>query len=328
MLNNYLYFIIFAEELNISRAARRLHISHQCLNKHLKNLEKAYGITLYERSPNIALTPAGRIILDTFQQIQFLDRNLENRLDDIRLSKTGLIRFGTTEGRYRILIPELLPAFKKSYPQVEVIAQTGTSDQLCEYIQQNQLDIALLNEHINNSNRYEIHSILTENLYLVISDDMLAQYFPYKYPECKKSFLKGINLAEFHEVPFILNFPESNLRKALKHYLQANSLHLNCIFELGPLDLHLMLAAHNYAACFCWTMYLSSVKQINRFSSSSHLNVFPISNPPITNQLALMIAKGRILPNYGRHFMTLIRKKCAEFSLNNSTNSADVHCNP
>ena len=59
MLNNYNYFITLAEELNISRAAEKLFISHQCLSKYLKNLESEYGIPLFERTPALKLTLAG-----------------------------------------------------------------------------------------------------------------------------------------------------------------------------------------------------------------------------------------------------------------------------
>ncbi len=97
MLNNYQYFIALAEEMNISRAAEKLFISHQCLSKYLKNLEQEYNLTFFERTPRLKLTSAGQVYLDTVRQIQFLEDNMGSQLDDIRQSKKGLIRFGTTE---------------------------------------------------------------------------------------------------------------------------------------------------------------------------------------------------------------------------------------
>ncbi|MST55371.1 LysR family transcriptional regulator [Pyramidobacter sp. SM-530-WT-4B] len=98
MLNNYNYFITLAEEKNISRAAERLFISHQCLSKYLKNLEQEYRVTFFERSPRLKLTVAGEAMLNMLRQVQFLERNLESQLDDIRQSRRGIIRLGTTEG--------------------------------------------------------------------------------------------------------------------------------------------------------------------------------------------------------------------------------------
>ena len=105
MFNNYEYFITLAEEENISRAAEKLCISHQCLSKYLKNLEEEYRVTFFDRSPKLMITPAGKAMLETLRQVQFLERNLENSLSDIRNAQKGNIRLGITEGRYSLLIP-------------------------------------------------------------------------------------------------------------------------------------------------------------------------------------------------------------------------------
>lgn len=51
MLNNYKYFLVLAEELNISNAAKRLYISHQSLSKYLKGLEEKHGVAFLRGSP-------------------------------------------------------------------------------------------------------------------------------------------------------------------------------------------------------------------------------------------------------------------------------------
>lgn len=52
------YFIVTAEELNISKAAERLFISQQALSSQIGQLEQHYGVKLFERRPNLALTYA------------------------------------------------------------------------------------------------------------------------------------------------------------------------------------------------------------------------------------------------------------------------------
>ena len=42
-MDDYGYFLLIAEELNISRAAKRAFISQQSLSKYLKHLEDSYG---------------------------------------------------------------------------------------------------------------------------------------------------------------------------------------------------------------------------------------------------------------------------------------------
>lgn len=314
VLNNYQYFIALAEELNISKAAKRLYISHQCLSKYLKNLEQSYGVTFLERSPCLTLTPAGEAYLATLRQIQFLEENLESQLHDIRMSKKGVIRFGTTEGRYRILVPTLLTRFKELYPDVQLVTHYETSSQLCDAVLKNDLDLALLNKQDSKPNLFEIHPLLNENLYLVISDNMLQQYFPDSFPTCKEHFQKGVDLALFQQVPFIMNYPGFNSREVLEAYLEAQEVRLNCVLELTQQDMHYMLSAQDYAASFCWSMYIPSIQQLNQNRSLSHLNIFPINGLTTSNQIVLVTAKGKILPSYGRDLIHLLKNYCSSFA--------------
>lgn len=314
MLNNYQYFIALAEELNISKAAERLFISHQCLSKYLKTLEEEYGVAFFERTPRLSLTDAGRLYLNMLRQIQLLESNLDSQLNDILHSRKGVIRFGTTEGRYRILLPQLLSEYKRIYPQVDLVARCADSHQLWESIAKNELDLALLNRRDAGSHQYDQQMALNEQLYLVISDHLLAQYFPESYPKCKKTLQAGANLADFARrgVPFVLNCRGFNSRETLETYLSAKGITLKCVMEMTQQDIHCMLAARDFAACFCWAMYLHSIQQTNE-SGIQHLNVFPIQGLTATNQVMLIMPKGKILPEYGKDLVRLIQQTCTAF---------------
>ena len=62
MFANYHYYLVFAEECNISRAAERLYTSHQNLSRYLSKLEKDLGVTLFDRKPSICLTYEGQLL--------------------------------------------------------------------------------------------------------------------------------------------------------------------------------------------------------------------------------------------------------------------------
>lgn len=50
---------MLAETKNISKAAEKLYVSHQCLSRYLKNLEDECGLMLFQRKPTLELTYAG-----------------------------------------------------------------------------------------------------------------------------------------------------------------------------------------------------------------------------------------------------------------------------
>ncbi|NBI69201.1 LysR family transcriptional regulator [Pseudoflavonifractor sp. 60] len=315
MFNNYHYFIALADEGNISKAARRLFISHQCLSRYLKNLEQEYKVAFFDRTPKLTLTPAGQVYLDTIRQMQLLEENLDSQLDDIRQAKRGSIVFGTTDGRYRILVPDLLAQFKQLYPGVVLEAQSNSdSKKLSERVLEGELDMVLLNKSDISSKQLVLQPVLDEQMYLIISDNMLKTYFPNRYPQCISEFSHGANLAQFQHVPFVMGRKHLVSRRSLEDYCQARQIQLNCVMELGQLDLHSMMTARDYAASFCWSMFVPAVQQLNREGQFSHLHIFPMKGEGITNQLVLVTRKGKIFPAYGRALIRLIKENCGGFA--------------
>lgn len=318
MINNYKYFLILSEELNISNAAKRLFISHQCLSKYIKGLEEQYGVSFFERKPKIALTPAGKVMLETLREIELAEQNLENQLLDIKEAKSGIINFGITEGRYSILVPKLLKEFHDLYPKVELNIYRGTSPKMQEMILDNSLDLFLsgISNITTHNLKYDI--LLNEQMYIVISDNLLKKYFSNNYPKCKETFEKGVDLRLFQEVPFVLNKRNFNSRILLDKHLSELGISLNCISELTQPDIHYLLCAEDYAASFCLTMYLSGINQLNKFNNTnSYLNVFPIANFTAENPLALIYHKNKKFPSYTKELKKIIKKFCSPYSPTN-----------
>jgi len=315
MLDKYSYFITLAEEENIVKAAEKLFVSHQCLSKYLKRLEKEYNATFFDRNPRLSITPAGMAYLETVRQVRDLHDNLVDQLANIQDSKKGILRFGTTEARYRILVPAFVPKYKKLYPDVTLETRYGSTAELCDAILNNKLDVALLNQSAKAHNQLDMRPVLEEKLYLVISDEMLQQYFPETWPYCKYTFRRGINLKDFNHVPFVFSSKKANMAKqVLEPYLQFYQIELSNVAEIEQSDLQYMLTAQSYAASFCWSMYIPTILRENKTGEYDHLNIYPINDPLGRNRLMMVTRKGKYFQEYGKKFMKMVKNTCITYS--------------
>lgn len=310
----YSYFIVLCEEMSFSKAAERLYISRQYLSKYVKNLEREYGVEFFEDSRKLVLTPAGKIFLETARRINLLENNLTAEMAELRQTKQGTIKFAITDGRYRILFPKLINEFKQSYPNVSVFARSDLYQQPEDLLLNNEIDFAIINGRPHRTSLFDISTLLNETLYMIISDNLLEQYFPGSYPSCKERFSKGAELKEFANVPFILNYsnPNYRTRKMLEAYAEAENYHLNCVLEMTQNDLHIECAAKDIGACFSWSMYAPIAQRMNERGAS--LNLFPLKGFLRANELCLISRKNKILPKYTKDFIRLIQSKMKQYS--------------
>lgn len=314
MLQNYEYFLMLAETLNISRAAEKLFISHQCLSRYLKTLEDECGLTLFERKPSLSLTYAGQILLDSFREVQRIEQNTNQALTELKNGTTGIVRLGITEGRLRIFLPDLLKHYRQIFPGVTLKANSAPTSQMQEQLLDNKLDLILGTTTDHFSPNLEYSTILEEDLYLVVSDNLLRQYFPDSFPACKEEFSSGADLHLLQDMPFCTAPKGYNSRTIIDDFLLKSNVSLNIIYEANQPDLLHIMTAHDYAASFCLSMYLPNIQTLNLTApTNNQLNVFPIKGLTVKNPIFLISQKGKYFPQYTKELIQLIRQQCQAY---------------
>ena len=201
------YFKELTKDLNVTHAARRLYLSQQTLSNHISRLEKWCGTPLFYRKPRLALTPAGRYLLQYAEHTLMEEQQMKDTVSDIAEEQQGTIRFGASYARYYTLLPEILPALSEKYPNVSLDITDDNAAPLITKMLSGDLDIIL-------SPRKDILPTLDSTLlmattvYLCVADSLLTRYYGEEAAALKEKSRHGANLADFSKLPFIsLRFP-------------------------------------------------------------------------------------------------------------------------
>ncbi len=89
------YFLVVAEEKQITAAAKRLYIAQPPLSYQLKQLEKELGAQLFKRTAHgIELTDVGQIFQSYANEIISLAQNAENQVHKTISGELGTIAIG------------------------------------------------------------------------------------------------------------------------------------------------------------------------------------------------------------------------------------------
>lgn len=137
---------VLASELHFGRAADTLGMRQPQLSTRLAQIERQVGVRLFVRRPKVALTPAGRMVVDAGRRA-FND--FTAAIEQARLVERGQIgAIVTAIGSSVMLtnIPFSLRRFQRKYPEIGLTLRDMHSRQQWEALSAGQIDIAITRE--------------------------------------------------------------------------------------------------------------------------------------------------------------------------------------
>lgn len=140
-------FVAVARHGSITRAAERLHLSQPAVSAHIKGMEDALGLALFERtSRGMSLTRDGERLLAKAEQTLAAHRALVDEATRIKGHLTGTFRIGAGNNSKDAQIGRLLTSFAERWPEVEVTLRHGTSLEILSGVRNGSLDAGFYNE--------------------------------------------------------------------------------------------------------------------------------------------------------------------------------------
>jgi DNA-binding transcriptional LysR family regulator len=112
------YFSVVAEELSISRAARRLHMSQPPLSLQIQRLESELGVALLVRNKRgVALTAAGTSLATEAKSVVLRLAQAVDTVQQIGRGELGQLNIGVISSAMWGEFPVLLKRFEAAFPR-------------------------------------------------------------------------------------------------------------------------------------------------------------------------------------------------------------------
>ena len=198
-------FVSVVEQGSLSAAARIRRISQPAVTKQLQRMEADLGLALLIRGPRrqVELTPAGERVLAFARRILGEYEALERDLATLKAVRRGTLSLAasTIPGEY--LLPQLLAAFRREYPDVVVETTISDTTTVVERLLANEADIGVVGSDLRRP------GLRLERL----MDDEIVLAIPPDHPFAGR---KEVEVKELWDQPLVLREEGSGTRRSVE----------------------------------------------------------------------------------------------------------------
>lgn len=303
-IEQLMYLLEINKTHSINAASENLNITHQSLNRSIKNMENELDAPLLVRtSKGVTLTKQGKRVLETAQMIVGAVEELKKDLSAQKVTGhqdalEGILSIAISPLAYAVLMPAYSDAFSKRHPLVNLFMREASPTEVLQRILDGTCEIGIANIRRQEIEYYK-ESIKTRILLqdsavvLVSKNSPLAQN-------------KSVSLKTIIDYPFVLYATDINrehwvfpylmsMGKSIKRYIFTNSI---SIFVDN-------IASGNYIS-----FYGAGQFQMLREDLKKEMTIIPLRNKSerelLTFQLALCTRRGSDLSKPAEAFIEML----------------------
>ena len=139
------HFLFVVEEGGFRVAANRANRTQAALSASIKELEKTLDQRLFESGNKATLTPFGESCLPKIQQFIIVYQAFEEDLRATAAGDKGKIRIASVPSLVTKLLPSVLVAYSKKYPDIEIVLIDDNAVGVANRLLTGEVDLALGN---------------------------------------------------------------------------------------------------------------------------------------------------------------------------------------
>jgi DNA-binding transcriptional LysR family regulator len=205
-----------------TRAAEVLGYAQSSITTQIQKLEESYGTVLLERfGRSMKLTIAGEALLQYANDIYRLH---EESKEVVSKQSKGTLTIGTIETMAAVYLPPHLHAYRRSYPDVNVVIQLGNEPYIIESVKEGVLDIGIILDPPFTDPELDTCILREETLVIITS------------PEHKFAGQNEVHVEDLESESLILTEDGCTYRAMLLKVLKGNQINFSLSYEFGNLE--------------------------------------------------------------------------------------------
>lgn len=275
------YFKTVATMQHMTRAAEVLAISQPALSKSIASIEQKLGVPLFNREGrSIYLNRFGKLFLQSVDIILEEYERIREEFEDIIRPGSGEVSFGFIHTLGMEVVPELIAATTKQFPNMQFSLTQATSLNLLKRLEEGAIDLCLSQKIESKVIDIETEELFVEELFVIV---------PMTHPLAKQTSVK---LEDVKNEPFIAIKKGNSLRHLVDELFLETGIELKTTFAAEEM--------HTVAGFVSAGMGISMIPNIKGldYYKVKRLKV----DPPCYRSVGVSWAKNRYLPPAASEF--------------------------
>ncbi len=225
-----------AETESVTKAAQQLYLSQPSVSVAIKELERYYGIRLFERlNQRLKITQDGIRFLNYVTHIIDLFEEADKSFR--APGSTGPVKIGASVTAGACFVPGIMTSFTAAYPDVQIYTRVGASGEIEQDILSNNLDIGVVEGVVHSD--YIVQKVLKE--------DELVAVCSGAHPFART---KSVSLEQLVKQPLLLRERTSGTAELLLTALSARGYTVNPVLESTSVEALKNTARRNLGIAF------------------------------------------------------------------------------
>jgi DNA-binding transcriptional LysR family regulator len=217
------HFLAVCEERTFTRAAERVFRTQSAISQSIRRLEDEIGSPLFTRGNDVALTDAGKVMLECAHRMLKIKDDATRQVEALKNLSAGTLSVGAHEAAALYLLPAPVRRYLQMFPNIKVGIYRTRLEEVPKQVLDHQIDLGFIKEES------PLHGLKIVEVY---SDEMIL----IAAPEHPLAMRRNLRICDLGSEPFVLHHQCSSTMHKILRLFEQNVTPCRVVAELWSFE--------------------------------------------------------------------------------------------